>query len=53
MTEKELLSIMETLKEFRNIILGHEINVFTDHKVSTYETIKSALQHIQHWKILI
>ena len=52
-TEKELLSIVETLKEFRGIILSHEIQIYTDHK--NLEKINSAAssQRAMRWRILI
>ena len=53
MTEKELLIIVETLKYSQEILLGHEIEVFTDHKNLTYETIESASKRVKTWKILI
>ena len=31
-TERELLSTVETLKEFRMILLGHKLRIYTDNK---------------------
>ena len=39
MIEKEFISIVETFKYFRNILLGHEIKVITYHDNISYETI--------------
>ena len=43
-TEREqLLAIVETLQEFRNIVLGQRIQIHTDHHNLTYKT-KCVLQ---------
>ena len=40
-TECELLSIVKTHKEFKNILLGQQIVVYTDHKNLTYKNFNT------------
>jgi len=50
-TEQELLSIVETLKEYKNILLGHAITIYTDHKNLTYDRLTS--DRVLRWRLLI
>ena len=50
-TERELLAIIETLKEFRNILLGQEINIYTDHKNLTYKTFNT--ERVMRWRLIL
>ena len=50
-TERELLSIVETLKEFRNILFGQEIMIFTDHQNLTYKNFNT--ERVLRWRLLI
>jgi transposase InsO family protein len=49
--EQELLSIVETLKEFKNILLGQKLIVHTDHKNLLYQKMSS--DRIIRWRLLI
>ena len=48
--EKELLAIVETLKEFCNILLGQEIIIYTDHKNLTYKVFNT--EHVMRWLLI-
>jgi hypothetical protein len=49
--EQELLSIVETLKEFCNILLGQRIIVHTDHKNIVYGNLSN--DRIARWRLLL
>ena len=50
-TEKELLAIVETLKEFRNILLGQQLKIYTDHKNLTYKNFNT--DRVMRWRLTI
>ena len=52
-TEKELLAIVECLKQFRGIIFGCEINVFSDHKNLVYAATLSESQSAMRWQLIL
>jgi hypothetical protein len=50
-TERELLLILETLKEFQNILLGQQIVVHTDHQNLTHKNFNT--ERILRWCLII
>jgi len=49
--EKELLSIVETYKEFRSILLRARITVHTDHKNLSHHLASHATQRVMRWRL--
>ena len=50
-TERELLAIVETFKEFRNILLGQQLRVYTDHKNLTFKNFNT--ERVMRWRLII
>ena len=52
-TELELLSIVETLKEFKGILWGQRIKVYTDHKNLMQEALGLTSDRVYRWRLLL
>ena len=53
--ERELLSIVEVLKEYRNMLLGYPITIYSDHKNLVHETEINTMtsSRMIRWRLLI
>ena len=52
-TDLELLSVVMTLKEFRNILLGQVINIYTDHKNLESDFSNMTSQRSTRWRMIV
>ena len=50
-TDKEIFSIVATLKEFRNIVLVHQITVYTDHKNVIHNFLNT--ERVMRWRLIL
>jgi len=50
-TERELLAIVETFKEFRTILLGQRLKIFTDHKNLTFTKFNT--ERVMRWRMVL
>ena len=52
-TEIELLAIVETLKEFKGMLCGQKIKVYTDHKNLIQDALGLPSDHVYCWRLLL
>ena len=52
-TKLELLTIVETLKEFNGMLWGQRINVYTNHKYFTRVGLGLTSDRVTQWRLLL
>jgi hypothetical protein len=52
-TKIELLAIVKTLKEFKGILWGQPIKVFTDHAILMRVALGLTLDRVYQWRLLL
>ena len=52
-TELELLSIVECLKEFKGMLWGQKLKVFTDHKNLVKDALGLTCDRVHRWRLLL
>ena len=53
MTEQELLAIVETLKEFKGMLCGQTLTVYTDHKNLMQDGLGLTSDRVYRWRLLL
>ena len=52
-TKIELLAIVETLKEFKGMLWGQRIKIYTDHKNLTRDALGLTSDRVYQWRLLL
>jgi hypothetical protein len=52
-TERELLTIVETLKEFKRMLWGQDIKVYANHKNLTRDALGLTSDRVYCWRLLL
>jgi hypothetical protein len=52
-TEIELLAIVEVLKEFKGMLLGQRVKVYTDHKNLMQKALGYTSDRVYRWRLLL
>jgi hypothetical protein len=52
-TDFEILAKMETLKEFKGMLWGQEIKVFSNHKNLTRDALGLTSDRVYRWRFLL